>query len=109
VIDMAEKEGVDPAVLRAVVARDVEAMPDDVALAVGFAEATLNHSPEADAKRDAIVDVWGKRALVSLAFAITTARVFPTVKYALGHGHACMRLTVGGETRRVLRAVDKAA
>ncbi len=108
-IDMAQKDGVDPAVLRAVVARDIEAMPDDVALAVGFAEATLNHSPEADAKRDAIIDCWGKRGLVSLAFAVTAARIFPTVKYAMGHGHACMRLTVGGETRPVLRAIEKAA
>jgi hypothetical protein len=109
VIDMAQKAGVEPAVLRAIVAKDVDAMPDDVALAAGFAEATLRHAPEADAKRDAIVDCWGQRGLVSLAFAITAARIFPTVKYALGHGRACMRLTVGGETRPVLRAVDRAA
>lgn len=109
VIDMAQKAGVDAAVLRAIVAKDVDAMPDDVALAAGFAEATLRHAPEADAKRDAVIDCWGQRGLVSLAFAITAARIFPTVKYALGHGHACMRLTVGGETRPVLREVEKAA
>ena len=39
---------------------------------------------------------WGRRALVSLAFAITAARIYPTVKYALGHGKACMRVVVGG-------------
>jgi hypothetical protein len=39
---------------------------------------------------------WGQRALVSLAFAITAARIDPTVKYALGHGKACMRVVVGG-------------
>jgi hypothetical protein len=33
---------------------------------------------------------------VSLAFAITAARIYPTVKYALGHGKACMRVVVGG-------------
>jgi hypothetical protein len=31
--------------------------------------------------------------------------MYPTLKYALGHGHACMRLTIGGETRPVLRDV----
>jgi hypothetical protein len=39
---------------------------------------------------------WGRRAVVSLAFAITAARVYPTVKYALGHGKACTRVVVGG-------------
>jgi hypothetical protein len=33
---------------------------------------------------------------VSLALAITAARIYPTVKYALGHGKACMRVVVGG-------------
>src|SRR5580692_633717 len=36
------------------------------------------------------------RAVVSLAFAITAARIYPTVKYALGHGKACTRVVVGG-------------
>ena len=44
---------------------------------------------------EAIVGRWGRRALVSLAFAITAARIYPTVKYALGHGKACMRVVVG--------------
>ena len=39
---------------------------------------------------------WGRLALVSLGFAITAARIYPTVKYALGHGKACMRIVVGG-------------
>ena len=39
-IDMAQRGGVDPAILRAVVARDVTAMPFEVALAVRFAEAS---------------------------------------------------------------------
>ena len=38
----------------------------------------------------------GRRALVSLAFAIYTARMYPTIKYALGHGKACTRVVVGG-------------
>jgi len=31
-----------------------------------------------------------------VAFAITAARIYPTVKYALGHGKACMRIVVDG-------------
>ena len=71
-----------------------------------FAEASLRHAPEADDLREEVVRRWGKRALISLAFAITGARIFPTVKYAMGHGRACTRVTVGGETRPVLARTD---
>ena len=108
-IDMAERGGVDPAVLRAIVARDFAAMPDEVALTVRFTEATLRHAPEADGLREQVVRRFGKRGLVSLAFAMLAGRIYPTVKYALGHGHACMRLTIGGETRPVLRDVTQRA
>jgi hypothetical protein len=109
VIDMAQREGVDPAVLRAVVARDLSAMPFDVALAFRFAEASLQHLPEADDLRDEVVRRWGKRALISLSFALVAARMYPTLKYALGHGRACTRVTVGGESRPVLREMTRAA
>src|SRR5918992_1064209 len=58
--------------------------------------ATLAHDAAADEYREAIVKRWGGRALVGLAFAITAARICPTVKYALGHGKGCMRVVVGG-------------
>jgi hypothetical protein len=95
-VTMAERAGVSPAVLRAVLADAPEAMPPEVALAWKFTRATLAHDPAADQYRDAIVQRWGKRALISLAFAITAARIYPTVKYALGHGKACTRIVVGG-------------
>ena len=95
-VAMAERAGVSPEVLRAVLADNPDAMPPDVALAWKFTRATLAHDPAADEYREAIVKRWGRLALVSLAFAITAARIYPTVKYALGHGKACMRIVVGG-------------
>ena len=95
-VAMAERAGVSPAVLRAVLTDDPGAMPPDVALVWRFTRATLAHDPAADEYREAIVKRWGRRALVSLAFAITASRIYPTVKYALGHGKACMRVVVGG-------------
>ena len=100
-VDMAIAAGVDPKVMRAVAQRDYAAMPEDVVLAVRFAEASLAHSPQADEPREEIVRRWGKRGLVSLAMALTAARMYPTVKYALGHGRACMRLNFAGETATV--------
>jgi hypothetical protein len=93
---MAERAGVSPSVLRAVLTDNPDAMPADVALVWKFTRATLAHDVAADEYREAIVQRWGQRALVSLAFAITASRIYPTVKYALGHGKACTRVVVGG-------------
>jgi hypothetical protein len=107
-IDMAQREGVDAAILRAIVARDYAAMPEEVALAVRFTEATLHHAPEADDLHEEVLRRWGKRGLISLAFSMLSARVYPTLKYALGHGRACTRLVIGGEARPVLRELTEA-
>ena len=106
-VAMALLDGVAPRVLAHVLEGNDAALDDDVRLAVRFARATLAHAPAADELRDAIVTRWGPRALVSLAFAIAAARVWPTVKYALGHGKACQRIVVAGEAiaPRVLPAV----
>jgi hypothetical protein len=106
-INMAERGGVDPAVLRAIVARNYKAMPDEVSLAVRFTEATIRRAPEADDLREEVVRRFGKRGLIALSFAILSARMYPTLKYALGHGRACTRLTIGGETRPVLRELTQ--
>jgi hypothetical protein len=95
-VAMAERAGVRPDVLRALQEEDADAMPADVALVWGFTRATLAHDPAADQYRQAIVERWGPRALVSLAFAMVVARSYPTVKYAMGHGQACTRVVVGG-------------
>lgn len=95
-VAMAESAGVSPAVIRAVLTENVDAMPSDVALVWKFTRATMAHDIAADDYREMIVKRWGRRALVSLAFAITASRLYPTVKYALGHGKACSRIIVGG-------------
>src|SRR5262249_58771602 len=92
---MAERGGVRPEVLRAILKDDVAAMPDDVALAWRFTKATLAHDPAADDYRAVILERWGPRALVSLAFAIAAARIYPTVKYALGTGTTCPGAVAG--------------
>src|SRR5262245_16905930 len=88
---MAERQGVSPAVLRAILTDDAAAMPEEVELAWRFARATLAHDAAAEDCRREIVKRWGARAVVALAFAITTARMYPTVKYAMGYGQVCSR------------------
>lgn len=103
VVTMAEREGIAAATLRAIVSRDVAAMPADVALAFRFAQAVLARDAGADELRAQILERWGRRGLVSLGFALTAARLFPTMKYALGHGRSCLRVTVSGAPVPVLR------
>ncbi len=96
-VDMAARGGVDPATLRAILAGDEAAMGEDAALAYRFAKASLERRlEEADALRDEVVRRWGEKGLVALALALTTARMYPTVKYALGHGKSCSRVMVAG-------------
>jgi len=95
VVGMALGEGATHTVIGNIVSEDLVALPDDVALAVKFTLAVLAHSVEADELRPEIERRWGKRAVASLALAIAGARVYPTVKYALGFGKACTRVTVG--------------
>lgn len=96
VVTMAERDGVDPGVLRAVVAGDPGAMSAGASLGYRFARAVLAHDPDADGLREQVVELWGKRGLIALGFALTGARIFPTLKYALGHGRSCTRVRVGG-------------
>jgi hypothetical protein len=96
-VTMAERAGVETAMLRAIVAGDLAAMPADAALAYRFARAVLDHDPAADHLRAEVLGRFGPRGLVSLAFGITAARLYPTVKYALGHAASCARITIGGE------------
>ncbi len=93
---MAERQGVRPEILRAILEDNVAGMTDDAALAWRFTKAVLAHDAAADDYRAVILERWGRRAVVTLAFAITTARIYPTVKYAMGHGKACTRVVVGG-------------
>ena len=96
-VDFALQAGVAAPTLAAIVAGDEAAMSPEVALGVRFARAVIAHDAEADRWREEIVRRWGPRALIALTFAIMTAQLYPTLKYALGHGKACTRVVVAGQ------------
>jgi hypothetical protein len=71
-------------------------------LAYRFARASLARDLEAaDPLRDEVVRRWGDAGLVALSLALMTARMYPTVKYALGYGKACSKVVVAGEDTAV--------
>jgi len=109
-VDMAAAGGVPAPVLRAIVAGDEAAMGETARLGFQFARSVLARDMiGADPLRDEIVRRWGKGALVDLAFAITTGRMYPTLKYALGHGRACSRVMVAGQPAVPRRQLESQA
>lgn len=97
VVTMAERAGVKGATLRAILAGDEAAMSADAALGYRFSRAVLSRDVAlGDRLREEIISRWGQKAVISLAFSLASSRVFPAVKYALGHGKACVRVRVAG-------------
>lgn len=97
-VDIATASGVSPVVLRGILAGDEAAMGETAALAWRFARASLARDLEAaDPLRDEIVRRWGDKALVAIGLSLTASRMYPTLKYALGHGKTCSKVVVAGE------------
>jgi hypothetical protein len=94
IVDMARNDGVPAPVLAAVVTGADAAMSDAVRLGCRYARAVLARA-SADELRAEVVRRWGRRGLVSLALGIAGSRLYPTLKYALGHGRSCQAVRVG--------------
>jgi alkylhydroperoxidase family enzyme len=105
-VAMALREGVSPETLSAVLRADDAALPEPVRLGVSYARAVLARTAQAEPLREEIVRRFGRRGLVSLAFAITAGRIFPTLKYALGYGVACQRVVVQGTPVSVVKVAE---
>lgn len=108
-VGFALQAGVASSTVAAIIAGEVAALPPDAALAVRFARAVIAHDPEADTLRAEITRRWGPRAVLSLTYAIMVAQLYPTLKYALGHGKACTRVVVGEQTVTPTRALTGVA
>ncbi|MBI1239984.1 MAG: hypothetical protein GC199_11660 [Alphaproteobacteria bacterium] len=103
VINMALQDGVDPAMLRHLLADEWHRLSPEEALVASFTKAVISHT-EASEMREDIERRWGKRALVTLAFGIAGSRIYPQMKHVLGHAEACVRVEVDGTTVAVPRA-----
>ncbi|HEY2475786.1 MAG TPA: hypothetical protein VGI19_13435 [Candidatus Cybelea sp.] len=97
-VRMAESEGAKPEMIRAILEQDYTKCSKEALLGIELANATIARDGTGDEARAEILQRWGRAALVSLAYAIVAAQSYPTFKYAIGHGHACVRVMIGGET-----------
>jgi len=109
-VDLALAAGARPPAIRAILAGDAVAMGPDAALGYRFARAVLARDLEAgEAARDEIVRRWGQKGLIALSLALTSARMYPTLKYALGYGKACSKVIVAGVAAPFERPLPLAA
>ncbi len=94
VVNQARKDGMDRGAIRALLAGRPDRLPESLRQAHDFAQAVLARDAGAAALRQALAERYGDAAVVDLALAIATARVFPTVKWAMGHGVSCALVEV---------------
>lgn len=103
-VDMATKDGMDPRKLASLVRGDIDAAGVDAALGFRFGMAVATNADTVLALVEQARCKYGERGLVSLAYSVTTARMYPTLKRALGHGAVCSRVIVSNETIPVRKA-----
>jgi len=103
IVDYGLKEGVEPDLLRALIARDMAAAGPQAALGFRFAEATMGDAPECDPLRADIEQQYGKRAVIALAYATAFCRTYPVLKRGLGYGAICQRIKIGSDLETVIK------
>ncbi len=94
ITDMAIQASVKPQHVKAIISRDQKKLSSETWLVIQFTEAVLAHNPEIDHLRQSIIDLWGMDGLISIAFSISTSRVYPALKYALGYGKECQLIRI---------------
>jgi len=93
-VDFAQVDGVSPDLIQLVLDRRVAELPPLLATVYQFAEAVCAINPEAETYRTQLEQELGHEAMVDLALAIATTRVFPTVKRGLGFATSCSKVAV---------------
>ena len=98
VVDMALKAGMLPARIAAILRGDLEQAGTDAELGFRYGIAVAQNTINAAALSEEVEKRYGKRALVSMAYAVACSRVYPALKRGLGHGAACSKINVSDET-----------
>lgn len=97
-VSMAEDAGLAPDIIRAILQRDLAALPHEALLGIEIAESTIARDQSGEDARAEVLRRWGRRGLVALGYAIVAAQAYPAFKYTIGHGHACVRVRIGNES-----------
>ncbi|UIP29139.1 hypothetical protein [Photobacterium sp. TLY01] len=97
-VNMALEAKISPETVQAMIDKDLNNLPEEIALVVNFTECVLAHHPEADDYREKILALWGPKGLITIGFAISAYRVYPALKYTLGYGKTCHRIQINASS-----------
>ncbi len=93
-VNLAKRDKVKPAVIRACMNGRPDDLPEQLADVYRFAQGVVRHSGDDDIYRERIREAYGDEGLVELAMAIAVCRVFPATKRALGFAQSCSAVAV---------------
>jgi alkylhydroperoxidase family enzyme len=94
-VNMARQDNVSVEIIRATVQNRPQDLPVTLQDIYHFAQATAQTSSsestpdEVNQLRERLRGQWGEEALVEIALAIASAKVFPTTKRVLGYAQSC--------------------
>lgn len=110
-IDMAEEAGVARADLAAMLTGPANKVPEEMALAARYAQATIDNDPDLTAIIADCETRWGRRGVAGLSAAAVSGLLYPVFKRGLGYGNVCEPVIaeLAAEARRLQAAeVDNA-
>jgi alkylhydroperoxidase family enzyme len=87
-VNLALRGGVSKDILRAVLDRQPERLPPQLADLYRFAESVVA-SVEDDTLRQRVRNHYGDEALIEMALALAVGRTFPVVKRTIGYAQSC--------------------
>ncbi len=93
-VGLAREAGVARGLIRAVLDGAVESLPVDLRDVYRFTRAVVERTGAEAESRERLTERYGAEGLVELALAISTCRVFPTTKRALGYSISCDRVQI---------------
>ena len=88
-INVAKQEGMPASTIQAIIDRNVDLLPDDLADVYRFTEAVVERTGAEDELRERLRQRYGDEGLIELAMAIAGSRVYPVTKRALGYAKSC--------------------
>ena len=93
-VDMALESGMSPQPIAALMRGDLASAGDEAALGFRYGQAVAANTPAAAPLAEEVERRYRKRALVSLAYGVASARGYPALKRGPGHGAAGPRIQV---------------
>jgi len=88
-VNLAAKAGIEHRFIKSALEHRLADLPTDLKLGLCFGRVVAENDPMLLEKGAALEARFGRKALVDLAMIVALARVFPTVKRALGHSRSC--------------------